>query len=59
DGAGRIWTNEGNFDFPIANPFDGQLDDFVQAILQKRKPAVDAVEGARNAELLLKLVEED
>jgi predicted dehydrogenase len=59
DGAGRIWTNEGNFDFPVANPFDGQLDDFVQAILQKKKPAVDAVEGARNAEILLKLVEEN
>ena len=59
DGAGRIWTKEGDLAFPVVNPFVGLLDDFVQAILQGRKPEVDAVEGARNAEILLKLVEEN
>jgi predicted dehydrogenase len=59
EAAGRIWTNDGEFDFPVVNPFAGLLDDFVQAIQQRRKPEVDAVEGARNAEILLELVEGD
>lgn len=59
EGAGRIWTNEGDFDFPVVNPFVGLIDDFVQAIHQRRKPEVDVVEGARNAEILLELVAED
>ena len=54
--AGRIWTNDGGFDFPVVNPFAGLIDDFVQAIRQRRKPEVDVVEGARNAEILLELV---
>ena len=59
EGAGRIWTNEGDFAFPVVNPFVGLIDDFVQAIQQRRKPEVDVVEGARNAEILLELVAED
>ena len=59
EGARRIWTTEGDFAFPVVNPFVGLLEDFVQAILQRRKPEVDAIEGARNAEILLELVEEN
>ena len=54
--AGRIWTNDGEFEFPVVNPFVGLIDDFIQAIHQRRKPEVDVVEGARNAEILLELV---
>jgi len=57
EGAGRIWTNEGEMKFPIVNPFAGLIDDFVQAILERRRPEVDAAEGARNAQILLELVE--
>jgi len=56
EGAGRIWTNDGDIEFPVVNPFVGLIDDFVQAIHQRRKPEVDVVEGARNAEILLELV---
>jgi predicted dehydrogenase len=56
NGAGRIWTNDGEVVFPVVNPFVGLIDDFVQAIHQRRKPEVDVVEGARNAEILLELV---
>ena len=58
-GAGRIFTNDGEFEFPVVNPFVGQLDDFVQAIQQRSKPEVDVVEGARNAQILLELVEKN
>ena len=58
EAAGRIRTNEGDFDFPVVNPFVGLIDDFVAAIRQRRKPEVDVVEGARNAEILLELVAE-
>ena len=57
--AGRIWTNQGDFSFPVVNPFVGLIDDFVQAIHQRRKPEVDVIEGARNAEILLELVADD
>lgn len=57
EAAGRIWTNDGEFDFPVVNPFLGQLDDFVQAIQQRTRPEVDVAEGARNAQILLELVE--
>ena len=57
DAAGRIWTNDGEFAFPVVNPFVGLLDDFVQAVHQRTKPEVDVVEGARNAQILLELVE--
>ena len=59
EAAGRIRTNDGEFDFPVVNPFIGQLDDFVHAVERRTKPEVDVVEGARNAEILLKLVEAD
>ena len=58
EAAGKIWTNEGAFEFQLVNPFVGLIDDFVQAIQLSRKPEVDVTEGARNAEILLKLVEE-
>lgn len=58
DAAGRIWTNDGEFAFPVVNPFVSMIDDFTQAIAQRRKPEVDVAEGARNAQILLELVKE-
>lgn len=53
EGAGRIWTNEGEFKFEPVNPFLGQLDHFADAIILKKSPEVGLEEGARNVELLL------
>ena len=58
EGAGRMRTNEGDVAFPVVNPFVGLLDDFIDAIRQRRKPEVDAAEGARNVEILLKLIQD-
>lgn len=57
EGGGTIRTNEGDFPFAVVNPFVGLIDDFTAAILERRKPEVDAAEGARNVEILLKLIE--
>jgi predicted dehydrogenase len=59
EGAGSIWTNEGEISFPVVNPFVGLIEDFAQAVVQRRRPEVDVIEGARNAEILLKLTEDD
>jgi 1,5-anhydro-D-fructose reductase (1,5-anhydro-D-mannitol-forming) len=59
EAAGRIWTNDGEFAFPVVNPFVEMIEDFVQAIHQRRKPEVDVVEGARNAQILMELVKEE
>jgi UDP-N-acetyl-2-amino-2-deoxyglucuronate dehydrogenase len=58
EGAGRISTSDGEVQFPVVNPFVGLLDDFIDSIRQRRKPEVDATEGARNVEILLKLTED-
>jgi len=57
EGAGRIRTHTGEVAFAVVNPFAGLLDDFIDAIHTGRKPEVDAAEGARNVEILLKLIE--
>ncbi len=59
EGAGRIWTGEGPIDFPVVNPFAGLLDDFVQAVRRRGQPEVGAIEGARNAEIMLELIAAD
>lgn len=55
DGAGRIWTNEGEFKFPTVNPFVALINDFVQAVRLQKQPEVGVEEGARNCQILLKL----
>ena len=59
EGAGRIWTDDGPFDFPVVNPFVGLLDDFVRAVREGNEPAVGTAEGARNAQIMLQLIEAD
>ncbi len=54
-GAGTIETDSGPLEFEIANPYVGELQDFVDAVREGRKPEVDGVEGLRNVELLERL----
>ncbi len=55
-GEGRIETHEGSFDYTPANPYVGEIEDFVAAIRDGRSPEVDGREGAANVDLLLKAV---
>ena len=52
-GAGSITTREGPLDFEPANPFEGEIRDFVAAVAEGCPPEVDGHEGLRNVELLL------
>jgi len=58
DGGGTIVTDKGRFDFEQRNPYVGEIEDFVQAIVQGRDPEVAGPEGLRNVDLLLKAVGE-
>ena len=51
-GAGTLVTNAGALEFPIKDPFVGEVDDFARAIRDGRSPEVDGAEGLRNLELL-------
>ena len=53
---GRIWTDRGEFDFPVHNPYVGEVRDFVLAVEENRKPEVDGEEGLHNVDLLLRAV---
>ena len=56
DGTGRIRTSEGEFGFPVRNPYVGEVRDFVLAIEEDREPEVGGEEGLRNTDLLLRAV---
>lgn len=56
DGAGSIVTHSGDFAFDVSNPFQGEVEDFVQAVEAGRAPEVAGPEGARNVELLLEAI---
>ncbi|MFQ5704619.1 MAG: Gfo/Idh/MocA family protein [Gemmatimonadales bacterium] len=58
-GAGTIQTRAGQLEFPIANPYVGEVLDFVRAIRDDATPAVDGREGRRNVELLLQVIGAD
>jgi predicted dehydrogenase len=51
-GAGMIHTHEGRLEFDAADPYNGEIRDFVAAIEDHRKPEIDGREGLRNIELL-------
>ena len=55
-GEGRIETHNGAFEYTPANPYVGEIADFVGAIRDGRAPEVDGREGAANVDLLLKAV---
>jgi 1,5-anhydro-D-fructose reductase (1,5-anhydro-D-mannitol-forming) len=52
-GTGRIRTHEGDVEYDVANPYLGEIRDFVAAIQENRPPEVDGKEGLRNVELLV------
>ena len=51
-GAGRIVTHEGEHAFVSADPFTGEIEDFVAAVREGRDPEVNGEEGTRNVALL-------
>ena len=51
-GGGQITTHEGNLDFPIQNPFLGEIENFVESAKGKLTPEVTGEEGLRNVEIL-------
>ena len=52
-GAGTITVRDEQMEFPVANPYVGEIEDFAAAIKEGRPPEVDGTEGARNVELLV------
>jgi len=52
-GAGTITVKDKMLEFQVENPYVGEIEDFVSAILQGRPPEVDGIEGIRNVELLV------
>ena len=55
-GEGRIDTQNGAYAYTAANPYVGEIDDFVAAVRDNRPPEVDGTEGAANVDLLLKAI---
>lgn len=51
-GKGRIVTHEGEHAFDAADPYTGEVEDFVAAVREDRDPEVNGEEGARNVALL-------
>lgn len=52
EGAGTIVTKTGTVEFPISNPFVGEVVNFVDAASKGIRPEVDGEEGLRNVETL-------
>ena len=53
DGKGSIELNGEPLDFQAADPYAGEIRDFVTAIRENRPAEVDGTEGLRNVELLV------
>ena len=52
-GSGTIMFNGSPLEYEVANPYAGEIRDFVEAIQDGRPPEVDGQEGTRNVELLI------
>ena len=52
-GGGSISINNAPLDFEFANPYVGEIQNFIDAIEGKVRILVPGTEGARNVELLL------
>ena len=55
-GAGAISIGGESMEFEVANPYVGEIADFVAAVAQGRPPEVDGREGSRNAATLVAAV---
>ena len=58
-GDGDIVTHNGDLHYTVADPFVGEISDFVAAIRAGRDPEVAGEEGARNVEILLAAIGEE
>lgn len=56
-GRGQIRTHRGPLVYNHADPFEGEVLDFIAAIREGRDPEVSLEEGARNIELLARLAD--
>lgn len=55
-GSGAIWTDQGSQSFEPANPYVGEIEDFVDAIQSNRAPEVAGDEGLNNIDILLRAI---
>lgn len=58
-GDGEIVTHNGQLQYAVANPYAGEIEDFVAAVRGNRDPEVGGEEGARNVEILLAAIGEE
>ena len=52
EGAGTIATHDGKVEFPVSDPFTGEVANFVESASTGMPPEVDGKEGLRNVEIL-------
>ena len=52
-GEGRMWTDKGNWDFEVVDPYQLEIEDFAGAVRENRPPEVDGLMGRRNTDILL------
>ena len=57
-GDGSVVVGDTPLDYAPADPYVGEIDDFVAAVREGRDPAVAGREGARNVEILLAAIGE-
>jgi 1,5-anhydro-D-fructose reductase (1,5-anhydro-D-mannitol-forming) len=58
-GGGTITVSGEPYEFEVCDPYVGEIEDFVDAVNEQRRPEVDGVEGTRNVELLLQAFDAD
>jgi len=54
-GGGTITVEDEPMEFPVVNPYVGEIEDFAAAVEEGRPPEVDGTEGLRNVELLVEV----
>lgn len=52
-GEGRMWTDKGDWDFNVIDPYQLEIEDFAAAVREDRAPEVDGAMGRRNTAILL------
>lgn len=53
-GEGRMWTDQGPWEFTPNDPYLGEIEDFAAAVRDDRAPEVDGEMGAKNTAILVK-----
>jgi predicted dehydrogenase len=55
-GAGRIRVNGHTLDSPALDPYVGEIEQFAVCVTGRSQPAVNAIEGLRNVQILEEIV---